>query len=321
MTIRRKPHTKHDNNGVHYDLKPGMALESIRCVVSKYINIIETNANLTDEFLWRNVLLTLREIKPSIGNIFVEFYDTKDSDIRSYNFKFRRVIDTITAMRSMHGNWPYDNVNALDDDIFKECNYTNASLLDDFNHVKYYNHNCKEEEISDIDYFTDGIIRCDIAKCKHIQNHYRDRKTMKHEYMYGGNDNNKCMIALISRVHVHFIHAQINRLTLEELEIINKTIEEIESQDTIKKCTDDIIKVNDIYIAIRPYVHEFLYKLQRIFDDIILFTANKKEEMEGIIKSVHNYSINKLNKNKKEFNKKNKYKSWKDVKYRYVICY
>eukprot|EP01084_Bolivina_argentea_P234267 394383_1 len=51
------------------------------------------------------------------------------------------------------------------DNIFKQYDYTNTSLLDDFNHVKYYNHNNKEEEIDDFEfnkiftYFTNFVLR------------------------------------------------------------------------------------------------------------------------------------------------------------------
>eukprot|EP01084_Bolivina_argentea_P232835 392316_1 len=93
-------------------------------------------------------------------------------------------------------------------------------------------------------------------------------------------------------------------------------INKISIDKILKTFTDDIIKINNIYIALRPHLDEFLFLSQRLFDDIILFTTNEKKNMEGIIKAVHNYLIDKLSRNKKECNKKNKYKLWKDVKYR-----
>eukprot|EP01083_Nonionella_stella_P265396 899045_1 len=52
-------------------------------------------------------------------------------------------------------------------------------------------------------------------------------------------------------------------------------INKISIDKILKTFTDDIIKINNIYIALRPHLDEFLFLSKRLFDDIILFTTKK----------------------------------------------
>ncbi len=70
----------------------------------KSFAISQTQSPKLDELLWCDVSLTLGEIKPLIGNIFVEIKPSKDRDLGSYNFTIGHAIDTTTIA-------PYYNLN------------------------------------------------------------------------------------------------------------------------------------------------------------------------------------------------------------------
>eukprot|EP01083_Nonionella_stella_P221286 790749_1 len=107
--------------------------------------------------------------------------------------------------------------------IFKNNDYTNTSLLNDFHHIKHMH--CADDDdymfARIYEYFIDDIgTVCNGTVCLFIRMHYRDRSILQNETQgtdeYDPYDPGYRM-DLISRIHVYFIHSyHINRFTVDE---------------------------------------------------------------------------------------------------------
>eukprot|EP01084_Bolivina_argentea_P264922 448923_1 len=133
------------------------------------------------------------------------------------------------------------------DEIFIQNNYTHTDLLNDYHHIKYFHNADNNDNIfaKIYEYCTNHIqIACNVSKCKLVQRHYRDRSTPSNQYIFEHhNDNYK--IELISRIHVYFIHSyDINRLTLDEIELIDKLPQQEQITKTIHIIKEKKKKLN-----------------------------------------------------------------------------
>eukprot|EP01083_Nonionella_stella_P221287 790750_1 len=101
--------------------------------------------------------------------------------------------------------------------IFKNNDYTNTSLLNDFHHIKYMHHADDNDDAFQkiYEYFVDGIGSvCNEKQCRFITRHYRDRSILQNDYRLSDETQNndeynpydpRYMMDLISRIHVYFI--------------------------------------------------------------------------------------------------------------------
>eukprot|EP01083_Nonionella_stella_P144689 452189_1 len=114
--------------------------------------------------------------------------------------------------------------------LFITNHYTNASLLNDFHHIKYTHHaDDTDRAFSKIyEYCIDDIgTVCNEKQCRFIHRHYRDRSKLQNDYLLSDekHDNDdfnphdrRYMMDLISSIHVYFIHSyHLNRFTIDEL--------------------------------------------------------------------------------------------------------
>eukprot|EP01084_Bolivina_argentea_P119247 211455_1 len=134
-------------------------------------------------------------------------------------------------------------------------------LLNDFNHIKYYhdaddNHSVFAQIFQ---YLTQGLDTiCSPEKCNKIQRHYHRQSKLVNAYTLSDYKDNSIdneadfyheyITNLITRMHVYFIHSyDINRLTLDEIDIIGQLPEEEKTTKTVDMMKQKKNKLNIIW--------------------------------------------------------------------------
>eukprot|EP01083_Nonionella_stella_P096423 271055_1 len=79
-------------------------------------------------------------------------------------------------------------------------------------------------------------------------------------------------------------------------------LNKISLTELFEEYKDEILKIGDDYVAIRPNVDKFLYLCSQIFTNVTLFTTCKDTEMAHVMNGVHRYLASKLSKVNKSYN-------------------
>ena len=151
-----------------------------------------------------------------------------------------------------------DTAPKLDDIMssqMKKENISTTKLLDYFHHLKYDHglhddnkgHEIRFDEA--YDFFTESIggNRCDVNQCIFVKMHYRDRFADKKEEF----ENVENLMDKMAMIHCYILHSyDINRLTKEERDVIDREVEDvIKSRDDEKQIDSKDVDDDEEYSA------------------------------------------------------------------------